>query len=619
MATPEARARRWCHRRPLALAVACLLGLAITGPGLQQDEAAMAIGLPGVARADHVTLPATVEAAAPGKALLKVRLRGERFGRKARVVVRGTGGSSRGVVKRMSLRRTAVLEDLPSGRYRVRAKPIRRGHKRALAGTQTVRLSPGEGRILTIRYRMAAGTRLPAPAESDLDREPERPESPDSGPGRLQPTVDAGIPTQSEEPQAQLPPASPKPAASPAPEEGPRILTADEVYRRFTHTGSTQSWTVPTGVTQVLVTAVGGGGGGSSFDLGDSGAVGGAGASVTTTQTVTPGQSLSVYVAAGGSGGAAGTSNPTAESGGGYGYGVGGSSPDGGSSYANAGMGGGGGGSSAVIGTGVEIVAGGGGGAGGFSVSGSGAGNTGGDGAAAGTAAGGMGQDDRGGAGGSGGTGGLGGNGATSGSGGPAGAGGNGVPLGASNQAAGGGGGGGYGGGGGGGGSVNNRSGGGGGGSKVSASGASNTTYAAAGESLGYGLGGSAATSTGAAGGDGGDGMVSIAVLGVPSNISTDDSTPGEVTVTWEAASFVGLSGGSVDNIDRYSVGVLASPSATTTGTVCLEDSPVTVGTMQCTVSGLATGTYYVRMRARYNTGQADWGEYSAPVEITVS
>ncbi len=67
-------------------------------------------------------------------------------------------------------------------------------------------------------------------------------------------------------------------------------------------------WTVPTGVTQISVTLIGGGGGGQAGwgnygGFGGAGAGGKAGALVATTITVTPGQVLTITVGSGGVGG----------------------------------------------------------------------------------------------------------------------------------------------------------------------------------------------------------------------------------------------------------------------------------------------------------------------------
>jgi hypothetical protein len=209
-------------------------------------------------------------------------------------------------------------------------------------------------------------------------------------------------------------------------------------------TAGPYSWTVPDGVTSILVVATGGGGGGSA-----SGYSGGNGGVVTATLSVTAGSTLSLYVGGGGS---------IQETGGG-----------GGSSNVNAG-------------TANQIIAGGGGGAGGGA-----AGNpTGGDGGGNGSGSGSNGNAGNpsagsGGSGGSGGAAGVGdvagvaggnGNGGPGGTGGDCGIGGaggsgsgNGVGGAGGTACAGGGGGGGYGGGGGAGSGPDGDGGGGGGGS----------------------------------------------------------------------------------------------------------------------------------------------------------
>lgn len=82
-------------------------------------------------------------------------------------------------------------------------------------------------------------------------------------------------------------------------------------YRILTYTGSTQTFTVPTGVSSLRVVVVGGGGGGGGDSNGwGSGAGGGCGGGVSgTTVSVTPGQTISYYVGAGGAGGAGPTAN----------------------------------------------------------------------------------------------------------------------------------------------------------------------------------------------------------------------------------------------------------------------------------------------------------------------
>jgi len=144
----------------------------------------------------------------------------------------------------------------------------------------------------------------------------------------------------------------------------------------FTYSGSPQTFTVPTGVTSIHVTAVGAIGG-SGAPAGSGGGDGSAGAEVQTTLSVSPGEKLIVNVGgAGGSGslytGFDSGGFPTGGSGGAGGYNGGGT----------GGIGGGGGGGASDIQTGSSlgsrlVVAGGGGGGGG-AATGSIAGNGGG-------------------------------------------------------------------------------------------------------------------------------------------------------------------------------------------------------------------------------------------------
>ncbi len=149
---------------------------------------------------------------------------------------------------------------------------------------------------------------------------------------------------------------------------------ASAIAQTFTFTGAAQAFTVPAGVTQITVDALGGQGGSSG-----SGAAGGLGGRANATIAVTPGEVLQVNV--GGQGGT-GTAN-----------GVAGGFNGGGTGGTGGGGGGGGGGASDVRqgGTGLaaRIVIAGGGGGGGILMApssctgGSGGGTTGGDGARA--------------------------------------------------------------------------------------------------------------------------------------------------------------------------------------------------------------------------------------------
>jgi hypothetical protein len=81
----------------------------------------------------------------------------------------------------------------------------------------------------------------------------------------------------------------------------------------ITTTGSTQTFTIPTGKTVVKVTVVGAGGGsagkGTSSNPPSYGAGGGGGASIKYLTGLTPGNTLSVTVGAGGTAGASGQNN----------------------------------------------------------------------------------------------------------------------------------------------------------------------------------------------------------------------------------------------------------------------------------------------------------------------
>ncbi|EPR76563.1 fibronectin type III [Leifsonia rubra CMS 76R] len=139
------------------------------------------------------------------------------------------------------------------------------------------------------------------------------------------------------------------------------------VIQTFSYTGSVGSFTVPTGISSLTITATGGEGGNGGADATPAPPAGGYRGVVTGTISVTPGQVLTMGV---GSGGATGLSNKNASSGNaaagsnpisGYAGGRGGAAGTAGSS----GQGGAGGAASVIQIAGTSVVAGGGGGNGG--------------------------------------------------------------------------------------------------------------------------------------------------------------------------------------------------------------------------------------------------------------
>ncbi|MET8629122.1 Ig-like domain-containing protein [Kitasatospora sp. NPDC004669] len=93
--------------------------------------------------------------------------------------------------------------------------------------------------------------------------------------------------------------------AGPAAAQGSCVQTGNQVVCTFSYTGAAQTFTVPTGVTQVSVDAKGASGGAGAGDTNPGGA-GGHGAEVTGTVTVTPGQTLQVNVGGAGTDGTQG-------------------------------------------------------------------------------------------------------------------------------------------------------------------------------------------------------------------------------------------------------------------------------------------------------------------------
>lgn len=138
----------------------------------------------------------------------------------------------------------------------------------------------------------------------------------------------------------------------------------------FNYTGSTTTFTVPSGNSTVTVSGWGGGGGGGGGD-GNHGGAGGGGAYATSVLSVNPGDVLTLYVGGGGgmghgcvTGSGAGTA--------GFGYGSGGAGCNAGPSGCS-GAGAGGGGGTAVLNssnTVLLVAAGGGGGGGGANTTG---------------------------------------------------------------------------------------------------------------------------------------------------------------------------------------------------------------------------------------------------------
>ncbi len=147
----------------------------------------------------------------------------------------------------------------------------------------------------------------------------------------------------------------------------PRTVdAASEITNTYNYTGSTQTFTVPEGVTSIEVTLTGGQGGLGGGDSQGSPTPGGYQGVVTGTMAVTPGQAITVAV---GGGGGTGRSSVNSTGGGtaglnplsGYDGAVGGNAGNAGSS----GAGGGSGAATVLVVAGTQIVAGGAGGNGG--------------------------------------------------------------------------------------------------------------------------------------------------------------------------------------------------------------------------------------------------------------
>jgi hypothetical protein len=93
------------------------------------------------------------------------------------------------------------------------------------------------------------------------------------------------------------------------------VFPTPEKTRKVETLTSGSSWTVPTGVTSINATLIGGGGGGgggTSSGIGVRGGNGGGGQRIETTFATTPGASISYGIGAGGTGGAG--NNPTTSS-----------------------------------------------------------------------------------------------------------------------------------------------------------------------------------------------------------------------------------------------------------------------------------------------------------------
>ncbi len=76
------------------------------------------------------------------------------------------------------------------------------------------------------------------------------------------------------------------------------VIETDDTVYTFNYTGAIETWTVPAGVSSVIVHLVGAGGGGGKSGTS---AYGGGGGYVVGTMSVTPGQQLDIIVGQGGS------------------------------------------------------------------------------------------------------------------------------------------------------------------------------------------------------------------------------------------------------------------------------------------------------------------------------
>ena len=156
--------------------------------------------------------------------------------------------------------------------------------------------------------------------------------------------------------------------------DGCVVFEFAEQYVTFTHTGSSQTWTVPNGVNSVVVHAVGAGGGGGRSGQSTQG---GGGGYATGRLTVAPGQQLEVIVGGGGRRHCAADVPPRSNETGRRNFSFGGGAVGNGTTNYDCSFASGGGRSAVrVLGATEDVITAGGGGGGGYDTAGGGGGGT---------------------------------------------------------------------------------------------------------------------------------------------------------------------------------------------------------------------------------------------------
>ena len=130
-------------------------------------------GLAGDARstetAERAASESVVEISTASKAgQLRIVLRGDRFGRKAKVSIRGTKGKAKGYSRVTTVKKRKTLKRLKPGRYQLRGKSVRKrgGLARFKPKRQTVLVRKQARSKVALRYQTA---KLPHPRSGRVD------------------------------------------------------------------------------------------------------------------------------------------------------------------------------------------------------------------------------------------------------------------------------------------------------------------------------------------------------------------------------------------------------------------------------------------------------------------
>lgn len=86
---------------------------------------------------------------------IRVVLKGDRLGKRARVTLRAVAGPAKGISRTVKVRKAKTVRRLPAGRYRVSGKPIMAKGRTATATSVRVRVTERRGATARLVYRVA--------------------------------------------------------------------------------------------------------------------------------------------------------------------------------------------------------------------------------------------------------------------------------------------------------------------------------------------------------------------------------------------------------------------------------------------------------------------------------